>query len=132
MKKNYVAHSMNIETFTANEYCSTCGEENRVYKFVCDAYGWAYGLDITGSTVYLNGPDGEPETSDDITLGSYKLCKITHDAPMDDEFEAGYLKKNILGYPAGERKDVIVWTDNGTNIHCTTKVNMDSWITAKS
>ena len=27
---------------------------------------------------------------------------------------------------------VVIWTNNGTNVHCTTNLNMKEWATAKS
>lgn len=131
MKKVYEAPVVHLEQFVANEYIAACGEENKVYKFVCDATTkWGPGL--SGYSVYLNGPDGQAETSDDEHLGSYTPCTKTHDAPTSDEFEAGYMRKNVMGVPVGQAYPVIVWTDGGTNIHCTTKLNMESWETSKS
>ena len=127
--KNYVKPMMESEVFAANEYIAACGEENKVYIFTCDA-GWT---GLTGSTVYANGPDGMPETNDDIDLGSYHKCGKTHEASTTDDFTNGYLRKNILGCPAGSRQDVIIWRgENGDNVHCTTNLHMDQWETAKS
>ena len=120
--KNYVKPMMESEVFAANEYIAACGEENKVYIFTCDA-GWT---GLTGSTVYANGPDGMPETNDDIYLGSYHKCGKTHEASITDDFTNGYLRKNILGVPAGKRQDVIIWRgENGDNVHCTTNLHMD-------
>ena len=97
--------------------------------FTCDA-GWT---GITGSTVYTNGADGVPETSDDVSLGGYHKCGETHKAKTTDDFINGYLKKNILGFPAGPRQDVIIWRgEDGNNVHCTTNLDMESWETEKS
>lgn len=114
----------------ANEYVAACHDQNTVYKFKCNAQKWT---GLTGSTVWLNGPDGQPETSDDIKLGSYGQCGAEHEAKTTDEFYKGYLKKNILGAPTGKRMDVIVWRgEDGQNIHCTTNLDMNTWETAKS
>lgn len=130
MKRTYVRPTMVGERFVANEYVAACGDENKVYKFKCDAQRWT---GLTGSTVWLNGPDKQPETSDDIWLGSYGKCGAEHEAKTTDEFSKGYLKKNILGAPTGKRMDVIVWRgEDGNNIHCTTNLDMNTWETAKS
>lgn len=127
MKRAYVRPTMVGERFVANEYVAACGDQNKVYKFKCNAQEW------TGSTVWLNGPDGQPETSDDVILGTYGRCGTEHEAKTTDEFYNGYLKKNILGIPSGPRKDVIVWRgETGDNIHCTTNLNINTWETAKS
>lgn len=119
-----------VDAFVANEFVSACGDQNKVYKFKCNAQNWT---GLSGSTVWLNGPDGKPETSDDIRLGSYGKCGAEHEAKKTDEFSLGYLKKNILGYPAGKRLDVIVWRgENGDDIHCTTNLDMNTWETVKS
>ncbi len=130
MKKKYVAPTMVGERFVANEYVAACGDENKVYKFKCDAQKWT---GLTGSTVWLNGPDGLPETNDDVKLGSYGQCGTEHEAKTTDDFSQGYLKKNVGGIPIGKRVDVIVWKgDDGHNIHCTTNLDINTWETAKS
>lgn len=130
MKRAYVRPTMVGERFVANEYVAACGDQNKVYKFKCNAQDWT---GLTGSTVWLNGPDGQPETSDDIRLGSYGKCGAEHEAKTTDEFSRGYLKKNIGGYPMGQRLDVIVWRgEKGDNIHCTKNLDMKTWETAKS
>ena len=130
MKRAYVRPTMVGERFVANEYVAACHDQNRVYKFKCDAQKWT---GLTGSTVWLNGPDGQPETSDDVRLGSYGRGGAEHEAKTTDEFYKGYLKKNILGAPTGKRMDVIVWRgEDENNIHCTTNLDMNEWETAKS
>lgn len=37
MKKRYERPSAYIEEFTPNEYVAACGDNNKVYKFECDA-----------------------------------------------------------------------------------------------
>ena len=118
-----------VQKFEANEYVAACGDENKVYLFTCDA-GWT---GLTGSTVYTNGPDGIADTRDDIDLGAYHKCGETHEASTTDDFIKGYLKKNVLGVPAGPRQNVIIWRgENGDNVHCTTNLDMNSWVTQKS
>ena len=130
MKRAYVRPTMVGERFVANEYVAACGDQNKVYKFKCNAQEWT---GWTGSTVWLNGPDGQPETSDDVILGTYGRCGTEHETKTTDEFYNGYLKKNIWSIPSGPRKDVIVWRgETGDNIHCTTNLNINTWETAKS
>lgn len=127
--KSYKKPVLNVERFTANEFVAACHEINKVYKFKCDA-GWT---GISGSTVYTNGPDGVMGTDDDVKLGTYGKCGKTHDAPTEDDFINGYLIKNYLGIPGGEKQPVIIWRgEDGNNIHCTKQLNMDSWETDKS
>ena len=127
--KSYKKPVLNVERFTANEFVAACHDWNTVYKFECNA-GWT---GISGSTVYTNGADGIMNTADDVKLGTYGKCGITHEASTKDEFINGYLRKNILGVPSWEMQPVIIWRgDDGKNIHCTKNLNMDSWETDKS
>ena len=120
-----------VDAFVANEFVSTCGDSGVVYKFKCDA-GDAYG----GYSVYLNGNDGIAHTKDDIfwcggrgaVRGSrtYTRCGETHSAEDKKDFFPGYIQREgFLGYI--EEKNVIVWTNNGTNTHCTTNLDKSTW-----
>lgn len=120
-----------VDAFVANEFVSTCGDSGVVYKFKCDA-GDAYG----GYSVYLNGNDGIAHTKDDIfwcggrgaVRGSrtYTRCGETHSAEDKNDFFPGYIQREgFLGYI--EEKNVIVWTNNGTNTHCTTNLDKSTW-----
>lgn len=127
--KSYKKPVLNVERFTPNEFVAACGDENKVYIFKCDA-GWT---GLTGSTVYTNGEDGIMGTDDDVSLGGYHKCGATHEASTQDEFIRGYLKKNVIGFPVGSAQEVIIWRGpDGDNVHCTTNLNQDSWVTAKS
>ena len=120
-----------VDAFVANEFVSTCGDSGVVYKFKCDA-GDAYG----GYSVYLNGNDGIAHTKDDIfwcggrgaVRGSrtYTRCGETHSAEDKNDFFPGYIQRE--GFPGYiEEKNVIVWTNNGTNTHCTTNLDKSTW-----
>ena len=136
MKKVYVKPMIVGQQFAPNEYVAACGDSGVVYKFKCNA-----GNGNSSYHVYLNGPDGIAHTSDDIDwskrsgyLKPYSRCGTTHNAESDSGFEAGYMYEinfrtgNNIGNPI----DVIVWTENGTNTHCTTYLKMSEWETAKS
>lgn len=118
-----------VQKFEANEYVAACGEENKVYKFKCDAGGG------TPGTVYEDSNhNGEWDLLDDRALTGYILptyhaCGETHNAPTDDEFIDGFYLPNSNPFKV---QKVVIWTDGGTNIHCTTNLEMDSWETAKS
>ena len=129
MKRVWCRPQTVVQKFEANEYVAACGDENKVYKFVCNA-NWT---GLTGSAVYTNGEDGIMGTDDDVYLGDYARCGKTHEASTTDDFINGYLKKNFIGLPLGQSEPVIIWRgENGNNIHCTTNLDMDSWETAKS
>lgn len=124
MKKRYERPSAYIEEFTPNEYVAACGDNNKVYKFRCDAGGGSHGL------VWLetNGKPGLQEDSDTF-LGGYYACNTTHEADSKNEFLNGYYRK----YFSKKVQEVIVWRGTkGDNTHCTTNLNMKEWATAKS
>lgn len=131
MKRAYVRPTMVGERFVANEYVAACGDSGTVYKFECNA-----GDDWGGYSVYLNGNDGVAGTDDDIFWcggrnavrgdRTYTRCGATHEAADNNDFYKGYIKRRR------STQNVIVWTDKGTNTHCTKNLNMSEWQTAKS
>ena len=120
MKKRYERPSAYIEEFTPNEYVAACGDNNKVYKFECDARGgtlyyYRYGRDY-GAT----------------KLGSYHPCQAKHEASTDDVFydvcvDYNWNRKEDVGEAVKVWRGP--WHNNG---HATTKLNMKEWETAKS
>ena len=127
--RNWERPMVVVDTFAANEFVSTCGELNRVYKFKCDAGGG------TPGTVYEDSNhNGKWDLFGDEALTGYILptyhaCGETHSAPTDDEFIEGFYLPNSDPLKATK---VIIWTDRGTNVHCTTNLDKDSVETEKS
>lgn len=132
MKGTWEAPRIMVQEFEANEYVAACGDENKVYKFTCTAG---------------DGKRGDVYTEDgtNLTLGDwryYHACGITHEAPATDEFIDGYYIQNggddktghwtMHGWEEYEKIPVIIWTEGGTNVHCTTNLDMNAWTTAKS
>ena len=122
--------SARVETFAANSFVSACGDENSVYNFACNA-----GEEGKHYDVFTD--DGRNLTKG--ILHYYHPCNTTHQASTKDEFISGYLVDNggddsltgWLGRPYKQTK-VIIWTDNGTNVHCTTNLDTKTWTTSKS
>ena len=128
MKKTWEEPRILVQQFMPNEYVAACGDENRVYNFVCDAGGG------TPGTVYEDSNhSGKWDLGDKpltgLILPTYHACGETHSAPTDDEFIEGFYLPNSDPFKATK---VIIWTDGGTNIHCTTNLDMKSWETEKS
>lgn len=123
---------MESELFTANEYFSACGDENKVYKFKCDApTEWGNGLVF----VETNGKPGlqyRPIIGGGDTFRSnYHPCGEEHEAPVTDEFLQGYYIHDLDS--VFNPTPIIIWTGkNDDNTHCTTNLNMNEWTTAKS
>lgn len=132
--RNWERPMVVVDTFAANEFVSTCGENHKVYNFECNA-----GEKSSRYDVFTD--DGR-----NLTPGKgryYHPCKATHEAKVDSEFISGYMVHNggndklsyhipFSGNYEYTKTKVIIWTDNGTNVHCTTNVNTNEWTTAKS
>ena len=132
MKKAYVKPSMESEAFVPQTYIAACGDENKVYKFVCNAApgGW---FEVGGVYQETNDEPGLQlmgfNTDKRLSFLSYHPCTATHYAPTDDEFIHGYLVGVDLPPKVTE---VMIWTEDGTNVHCTTNLDMNTWETLKS
>ena len=128
--RDYVKPMMDSEIFVANEYFSACGDENKVYKFKCDApTEWGNGL------VYVES-NGEPGLQvrlfgGDTFRSNYHPCGEEHEAPVTDDFLDGYYIHDLES--VFNPTPIKIWTGkNDDNTHCTTNLKMDTWPTAKS
>ena len=128
MKKTWEEPRILVQQFMPNEYVAACGDKNKVYNFKCDAGGG------TPGKVYKDSNNnGRLDLRDEALTGhileTYHACGKTHSAPTDDEFIDGFYVP--ISNPLEVTK-VIIWTEGGTNVHCTTNLNKDSWETEKS
>ena len=150
-KKIWRKPEMNEFAFAANEYVAACGDQNKVYKFVCDALGgnlyyWAkrvyQGIPVLGGhwedtewTKQDGVVDGKVDSSlwEDATLiGSYTPCGKEHEASVTDEFFDGFVDYNGNSQ-FDDDEAVIVWRgESGFNGHATKNLDMSTWETAKS
>lgn len=134
-KKVWVRPEMNTVTFMANEYiASTCGDTKTVYLFKCDSENDNSFFDDVGGMVYQETTGNDKldwiGSNQDTYLGDYHACGATHEASTTDAFLDGWYKpyNNLL-----TAIKVKIWRGpNGDNIHCTTKIDMNTWETAKS
>lgn len=123
MKREWIRPLTEVQSFVANEYCSSCGDtEYGKYLFTCDAPG--------GRLYYYN------ERGKAQYIGKYSPCEKKHEADMASEFPDGFIDYNRNGREdSGEA--VIVWIERGmwgsiANAHATTNLNQDSWEIVKS
>lgn len=139
MKKAFSMPMIVVEQFVPNEYVSACGDENKVYKFVCDAGGgyfggiWQESNGIEGLQTRGGWLDVPPYyyTADERlsrSSDSFHACGAAHDAPVKDDFTENCYYRNAS---TGEVISVIVWRGDG-DLHATANLDMDSWTTAKS
>lgn len=151
-KKIWTKPEMKEIVFSANEYVAACGDENKKYLFTCDAgggksgYVWIEdnkqdGLQSDSLWSLFDGtvPGGGGSSTDtyDDYLSGYHACGLTHEASTTDDFYNGYYlekdKWNNGRFNPLDVLEVIIWRGPKNNdTHCTTNLNMDSWVTAKS
>lgn len=131
--RNWERPMVVVDTFAANEFVSTCGEQNRVYKFKCDAGSKNFlGEYYTYDVFVDSNKNGKLDYRGDDELGNYSACGKTHDAKTTNDFLNGFCVRNRI---IGEREviPVVIWRgEDGRNIHCTTKLNMNEWTTERS
>lgn len=132
MKRAYVRPTMVGERFVANEYVAACGDSGTVYNFKCDAgnkssrYNVYYYKDGNRKTfIASNNP------FDGAKFSNYHPCDATHEADAKDEFINGFIDDQST-WRTDEKIPVIIWTENGKNVHCTTNLKMNTWEIAKS
>lgn len=129
MRKEWMEPVIEVQEFVANEYVAAC-ESGMVYKFTCDASGgWLYYYPKSDGQI-----DGNHTGSGDDRkfLGDYYPCGATHEASVTDAFYDGFVDYN-WNRKQDPGEGVIVWRGpDNKNGHATTKLNMNSWETAKS
>ena len=129
--RNWERPMVVVDTFAANEFVSACGDKGTIYKFTCDA--------PRGKLYYYPESDGKIDGQHDPNnyheyLGRYRPCNAKHEAPKTDVFYDGFVDYNNNG-SQDNGESVIVWIENtwlGYDGHATTKLDMNSWETAKS
>lgn len=129
MRKEWMEPVIEVQEFVANEYVASCGDSGTVYKFECNAR--------RGSLYYYPKGDGQIDGKYEGSgrqryLGNYHPCGAKHDASVTDAFYDGFVDYNNNGRQDPD-EGVIVWLGPWNNDgHATTKLNMNSWATAKS
>lgn len=132
MKKRWEEPRILVQKFMPNEYVAACGDSGVVYKFECNAgkRHTPYAIkDSNGSVATISGMymDGGKSWGGHY----YHPCGETHEAESDSGFLTGY----HLDDPFTRRDEnisVVIWTQYNTDVHCTTKLDMNEWSTAKS
>lgn len=132
MKKMWEEPKILVQKFMPNEYVAACGDSGVVYNFECNAGSRRKSYNVyydNGSP--LASSNGNEEWYAQFT--GYHPCGATHEAESDSGFYDGYMYlQNRWGDNTGDRIDVVIWTDRGRDVHCTTNLDMDEWTTAKS
>ena len=129
MKKTWEEPRILVQKFMPNEYVAACGASGVVYNFECNAgeKDKKYAVkDANGNVATISGyyMDGKNDW--------YKPCGETHQAESDSGFLTGFHLDDPKTKYVDERIGVIIWTQNNTDVHCTTQLDMNQWTTAKS
>lgn len=126
MKKSYVRPVMQCEEFAANEYVAACGDSGKTYIFECNA---------PAGTLYYYDERGVAEG-----LGAFEPGSgAEHEAASTEEFKKGFIDYN-KNRVEDDGEAVIVWLEYRKGLfgsyladyHATTKLDINSWETAKS
>ena len=133
MRKEWMEPVIEVQEFVANEYVASCGDKGMVYKFECTAGDKNLGPFNYPYAVYIDSnSNGKFDPEIDEYLSKYHACGVAHEAPVNDAFLSGFMidtRRNHDHTPL----PVIIWRgEQGNNTHCTNKLNISSWATAKS
>lgn len=140
MKKKWIEPQILVQEFVPNEYVAACRESGVVYKFDCNAgiKNHKYAVkDANGNVAtiagrYMNGGKYYGGGFFNPKYGKYyHPCGEKHEAEADSGFLRGY-HIDDMSTEEDDNISVIIWTNNNTNVHCTTNLNMNEWTTAKS
>lgn len=130
MTKNvWVQPQTVVQQFMANEAVAACSS-GTTYWFECNAGDTDRWQDVYEETNREPGLQTDYLLfwmNDDHRTGSYHACNKRHEVAAGETFLDGYVVK-----PNGEVLQVLIWTEHGTNTHCTTKLDQESWEIARS
>lgn len=132
MRKSYVKPALISEEFMPQVYCAACEHTSSgagMYLFECNAgtIGNYYNVYFSDGSPYATSDD-DHNWKDSNEFSGYGPCGEKHEAATDSEFLKGYMyMQNRRGQDTGSKIDVIIWTDNRTNVHCTANLDQDTW-----
>lgn len=153
-KKIYEKPAMQVEAFIANDYCVNCKDDAHnylIYSFACDggkgkAPHWMSGDD----EYYIHDGNGNYHTINNTYYGPrsqglihyYHPCGKTHEVKVPIGTPITDLEDILVGnYYLDDRHTknniesigpVTIWTEGGTDVHCTTITDPKEWHLAKS
>ena len=119
-----------VQKFEANEYVAAC-ESGTTYWFQCNA-----GSTMPFENKVYRETNGQPglqtgRRGDTYMSGTYHACDKLHEVREGEEFLDGYVVQD-MGWYDDKVIPVLIWTEGGTNIHCTTELHPEDWEIARS
>lgn len=136
MKRMYERPSAYIEEFTPNEYVAACGASGTVYNFECNAgnkqskYNVYYYEGNNKKYIAKKSKWNGWNWIQEAQFDNYHPCGEKHKAVSGSGFIRGFIDDQSTS--KDEAVPVYIWTDNGTDVHCTTKLDINTWETLKS
>lgn len=132
MRKEWMEPVIEVQEFVANEYVAACGDSGTVYKFECNAGDKNLHITFPYNVYVDSNGNGIYDENSDEYLSRYHACGATHEAPVNDVFLSGFMK-DTRPFHDHTPVPVIIWRgENGDDTHCTTNLDINSWMTAKS
>ena len=133
VRKKWVYPQANVERFVSNDYVSACGDTGYGdYLFECNAGDPGKFYDVVTD-------DRKNLTADVYYYGddAYSPCNKTHKASTQDDFVMGYIyptngDDRMISRTISQRQRVYIWTEGGTDVHCTTNLDRNSWTVDRS
>lgn len=127
----YVKPTMESEAFVPSAYCAPCAS-GVTYWFECNAgSSWSGFNTVYEETNGIPGLQTEGRNPDRVRSRSYYACNERHEVGANETFLDGYVvQHHIIG--RDETMSVLIWTEGGTNTHCTTELDPHEWEIAKS
>lgn len=134
MKAVYESPRMMVQPFVPDEYVAACGS-GTTYWFQCNAGSTKSGA----NTVYeeTNGEPGlqrwgESWNPDRLRSMTYYACADLHEVRKSERFLDGYVVQDMGWHQEDKVIPVLIWTEGGTNTHCTTELKPEDWEIARS
>ena len=91
---------------------------------------YVYYYDRSGQKKYIAKEGSWGGWGSQAQFSGYHPCNKTHEAESDSGFISGFIDDQSTR--DDEATPVVIWTENGTNVHCTTRLDINTWETAKS
>ena len=120
-----------VQKFEANEYVAAC-ESGTTYWFQCNAGSpWRGENEVYEET---NGQSGLQTGwfGDQHRTSGYHACNKLHEVREGETFLEGYVVQDMGGFQEDKVIPVLIWTEGGTNTHCTTELHPENWEIARS
>ena len=120
-----------VQKFEANEYVAAC-ESGTTYWFQCNA-----GSTVPFENTVYEETNGEPglqtgRGGDRYRSSTYHACDKLHEVREGETFLEGYVVQDMGWFQEDKVIPVLIWTEGGTNTHCTTELHPENWEIAKS